>query len=334
MEIIKKGSSGNKVADIQTRLSRLGYSSGSEGADGVFGELTEQAVKNFQQDRGLFVDGKVSEVTWKELTEATYTLGERSLYLRAPFFRGEDVRKLQVWLNTLGFSVGAVDGVFGPATETAVRQFQKNSGLVSDGIVGFSTLNAFSNLRRILQRKAEVKFPKVCLKPSFISIFKQKKVVIDFESELCKDLALRLGNLLELLGGEPLYTRLSEKFRNLQERVRFANRVKADLFVSFCLNSSGDDKIGGSTTYYFAGRPGKKLGQAVQKELVTLLEREDGGVQGKDLALLKETKMPAIIVSPVYITHPDEEKLLKEEAFRQKIAVAVFDGIKNFLESS
>ena len=50
--------------------------------------------------------------------------------------QGQAVRDLQEALNTLGFSVGAVDGVFGAATERAVRDFQASVGIDVDGIVG------------------------------------------------------------------------------------------------------------------------------------------------------------------------------------------------------
>lgn len=59
--------------------------------------------------------------------------------------RGESVRELQTMLNALGFSVGAVDGVFGNATYLAVRNFQAANGLTVDGIVGPSTWTALDN---------------------------------------------------------------------------------------------------------------------------------------------------------------------------------------------
>ena len=82
MRLIKKGCCGNDVADVQRRLTKLGYDLGLPGPDGVFAGLTEKAVKMFQQDRGLLVDGIVGEDTWQELVEATYGVGDRDLYLK------------------------------------------------------------------------------------------------------------------------------------------------------------------------------------------------------------------------------------------------------------
>jgi chitosanase len=68
----------------------------------------------------------------------------RLLMLRTPFMTGDDVRRLQRALIDKGFRAGAdgADGVFGPATDAAVKAFQENCGLVVDGIVGASTRSA------------------------------------------------------------------------------------------------------------------------------------------------------------------------------------------------
>ena len=56
---------------------------------------------------------------------------------------GEDVRKLQQTLNSLGFNL-SVDGQFGPKTQSAVRSYQQKNGLAVDGIVGVNTWNSLS----------------------------------------------------------------------------------------------------------------------------------------------------------------------------------------------
>jgi len=80
-------------------------------------------------------------------------LGDRMLYLRLPYFHGHDVELLQLALNALGFTCGAVDRIFGPFTEHAVREFQRNTGLVPDGIAGADTLRAINALRHVWEGK-------------------------------------------------------------------------------------------------------------------------------------------------------------------------------------
>ncbi len=65
-----------------------------------------------------------------------------------PGSRGDSVRELQSWLKEFGYYTGSVDGIFGPRTHQAVKEFQKNSGLAADGLVGAETMRALDELRR------------------------------------------------------------------------------------------------------------------------------------------------------------------------------------------
>jgi peptidoglycan hydrolase-like protein with peptidoglycan-binding domain/GH24 family phage-related lysozyme (muramidase) len=120
---------GADVRSLQEALRRTGA---AITADGIFGPATDRAVRQFQQARGLVVDGIVGPRTWALLS------GPRLLSLTNPMQTGEDVRQLQHTLQLAGLSL-AVDGVFGPGTRQAVMQFQSWFGLTSDGIVGPKT---------------------------------------------------------------------------------------------------------------------------------------------------------------------------------------------------
>ena len=146
---IREGDRGPAVEDIQRRLLTLGCDLGGTGVDGVFLGATFAAVRAFQRERGLSEDGEVGPVTWSALVDATFTLGDRLLYLRRPYFHGADVRTIQGALNALGFACGEHDGIFGTFTERAVREFQANTGLPADGIVGPDTVRAVASLRHV-----------------------------------------------------------------------------------------------------------------------------------------------------------------------------------------
>lgn len=94
-------------------------------ADGIFGPITEQAVRRFQGNQGIVVDGVVGPVTWTRLF-ITVRRGSK----------GEAVKGIQVRMNLRQSAPIAVDGDFGPVTEQAVREFQLGQGLNTDGIVG------------------------------------------------------------------------------------------------------------------------------------------------------------------------------------------------------
>lgn len=146
---IERGARGPAVEDIQKRLLRLGYELGPSGVDGVFLGQTLEALRAFQHGLALTEDGVVGPESWAALVDATFTLGDRLLYLKYPFFHGADVRTLQGALNVLGFACGSSDGIFGAFTERAVREFQLNTGQPADGIVGSETVRSVMRLRHV-----------------------------------------------------------------------------------------------------------------------------------------------------------------------------------------
>jgi len=144
---IRKGDRGAAVEDVQRRLISLGVDLGPTGVDGVFLGATCAAVRAFQHERDLDEDGEVGPHTWAALVDATFALGDRLLYLRFPYLHGQDVTALQGALSALGFATGAADGIFGSFTERAVRDFQANTAIAVDGVVGPDTVRALEGLR-------------------------------------------------------------------------------------------------------------------------------------------------------------------------------------------
>ena len=133
---LKSGSEGDAVFELQEILVELGY---PLVVDGAFGSETDGAVRWFQGDRALGVDGKVGPNTWAALRAAdppAPPLPPPPVLRRGD--RGAKVRKLQQGLKAQGAAV-EVDGQFGPATEEALRAFQERKGLDVDGKVGPNT---------------------------------------------------------------------------------------------------------------------------------------------------------------------------------------------------
>ncbi len=153
MDTIELESHGPAVEDVQRRLSKLGYDLGDSGISGDFDGATAEAVRKFRQDRGLPEGNSVDAITWAALVDASYSFGDRTLYLKMPYFHGNDVRELQQILNILGFACGPEDSIFGAYTERGVRDFQLNMGIEPDGIVGISTYKALTRLHRSWKEK-------------------------------------------------------------------------------------------------------------------------------------------------------------------------------------
>ncbi len=129
---LRRGARSRAVLYLQYLLITYGYDVAT--ADGIFGVNTQNAVIDFQSDNGLAADGIVGRNTWSALitpyTETpTLRRGSRGLY----------VRYAQQKLTTKLYPLGTPDGVFGSATEQAVREFQAENGLSVDGIIGRNT---------------------------------------------------------------------------------------------------------------------------------------------------------------------------------------------------
>jgi peptidoglycan hydrolase-like protein with peptidoglycan-binding domain len=127
--LLKKGSTGEAVRQLQQALKDHGYDPGA--IDGQFGSKTESAVKAFQQSHGVTRDGIVGDVTWLNIDEADTsnpTLKKGS--------KGNPVRRAQKRPTLGGYDTGGVDGIFNSSTESAVKHLQSDHGLTADGIVG------------------------------------------------------------------------------------------------------------------------------------------------------------------------------------------------------
>lgn len=136
MTTLRRGDSGTEVRTLQRALNNASFNAGT--VDGIFGSRTEEAVRAFQRANGLQVDGIVGPRTWAALTP--YIEYEDEYLKRGD--RGPYVEMLQLALTRAGFSVGTIDGIFGPRTESALRAFQRANNLQLDGIAGPRTLSA------------------------------------------------------------------------------------------------------------------------------------------------------------------------------------------------
>lgn len=352
MTLIRKGSKGAKVLDIQRRIKLLGYSLGPGEIDGIFGPETENAVKKFQQDRSVSVTGIVDDECWQEMVDAGYFIGERMLYLKEPPFRGDDAKTLQLWLKTLGFFKNNESGIFDKNTYNALIEFQKNMKLNPDGILGGDTLVHLNSLKRIINEKQSSNFP-------LVGDLKKKKgkklkVILDFgelpadtrkeknkydknEMLICSIITDKCRVLLEEEKFEVFATadKSRKNFPGLYSRIKKANKSKGDLLVSMNLNYCSDPKASGSSCYYFKGLKsfstgGKKIAEMIQENLIKKLKITDCRVHGTSYAILKDTSMTSVLIEPGFISNASEAFNLINKDYQDKISLCIFEAIKEY----
>jgi N-acetylmuramoyl-L-alanine amidase len=346
MELIRQGAHGEDVRDVQHRLLGAGLRVEPDELDGSFGVSTTEAVREFQRRRGLPDDGIVGPDTWNQLVEAGYRVGDRTLYLRSPAFRGDDVRELQRMLNALGFDAGKADGIFGPRVATAVREFQRNWGAKSDGIVGHDTVRALQGVRpssggpgRSVVREGETAMRMArSLAGSLIAIdpghgpndlgVEARGLV---ESEVTFDVASALAHEIARRGGRSvLLRRTRDEDPDVSSRAQRANAADADLCVSVHLGGGKIVPSGAVCCHFGSPQTHSPMGARLAEALRTSLADagSDAVVRPLTIAILRETRMPAVQCELAVIENEDEAARVADAAFAPTTAAALADGLE------
>jgi N-acetylmuramoyl-L-alanine amidase len=291
---IAPGDEGEAVRDLQHRLATLGYETAPAEA-GSFGESTATAVRAFQTARGLRVDGICGRQTWSSLVEAGYRLGDRLLYHRTPMLRGDDVLELQQKLNALGFDAGRGDGIFGPHTAEALRDFQRNVGAVPDAICGPESIAALERLSRFAGGSVASVREREALRDGALRLA-GRRVYLAVEPGLDALGDVVAKGLIEL-GAEVLVDGSGEDDSVVAAE---ANRYASDLFLGLRFG----DIAGSCSCDYFASHASRSEGgchvaRCITEELSAVLGCTPAEPAGRAYAVLRETRMPAVVCQPV-----------------------------------
>ncbi|WP_046214374.1 N-acetylmuramoyl-L-alanine amidase family protein [Paenibacillus wulumuqiensis] len=138
-----------------------------------------------------------------------------------------------------------------------------------------------------------------------------------------------------LLQQEPnidfVLTRSDDTYPTLQGRVKTANDLNADLFVSIHGNSTSSAVSPSGTEIYYTRSDSKQFAKVIHDHVVSALGLPDRGIHTKSLHVTRETKMPAVLIEAGYLSSMVDEPLMYTDDFQQKLAQAVVDGMKEYL---
>ena len=216
---------------------------------------------------------------------------------------------------------------------------------IGEGLVNKSSINLRANQNPINSRKRDYNFLQL---PNI----KRNKffVVIDpghggpdpgaigigglRESEVVLDVSKRVKKLLSEKGVMVKMTRNNEVDLDLPPRVSIANRTDADIFVSIHANASRGKKrdINGLETFYYTGWRGKLLAKKIQKQILKVSPGSpDRGVRQGRYYVIKNTRMPAVLVEIGFLTGRLDARRLEKSINRKRIAYAITKGILEYL---
>lgn len=348
MQLLSRGDRGVAVVEIRAMLRQFGLP--VEQNDPVFDAELEHTVRSFQQQRGLISDGIVGPATYRALRDAGWTLGDRmlALMMSAPM-TGDDVVALQERLSELGYDPGRPGGVFDEQTELALRRFQREYGLVSDGLCGPATLRSLRQLgRKVTGGRPHLMREQELLRQAGPRL-RGKRIVIDpghggpdrgvvsagiAEADLMWDLARRLVGRMAATGMDAMLSRQEHTCPSEPERAAFANNAGADLVLSLHTDADRSMYAQGLATFHFGNGTGSTstVGEAlaglIQRELLIRTAMQDCRTQARTWELLRLTRMPAVRVEVGYLSNMGDLRRLMDHVFRDVVAEGIVVAVK------
>jgi N-acetylmuramoyl-L-alanine amidase len=158
-----------------------------------------------------------------------------------------------------------------------------------------------------------------------------------YEKHLTLPISLRLGRILQQMGYSVVYTRTEDIDLDLEPRVRLAERVRAEVFVSIHANAleARSSNVSGIETYHARGAAvSRQLASMVHEQILSGTGALDRGVRGAGFYVIKHTSMPAILVETGFVTNPREAANLSNPAYQERMAASIARGIDQFIKSS
>ena len=254
--------------------------------------------------------------------------------------RGDDVAALQSRLTEMGFNSGRVDGIFGEATENAVKEFQKSVGVKVDGKCGPATIIALLRLTKIVSGGAPSALRESAVQKNRGPALANKVIVIDpasapHESEIVFDIAQRIEGRLLALGASVFLTRGAHNNPNESDRIAFTNEREADLLISLHVDTNTSTSARGVATFFYGNDlhgvhsiVGERFASLVQRELCARTDFLNCRTHAKTWDSLRLTKAPAVRVDLGYASNSGDAERLARPDFRDTVAESFIIAIQ------
>ena len=310
---LQLGKSSNDIKEFKHKLNTIGFGGILETS--YFGDFTNKRVKEFQEHYNLKPHGIVDKVTLSKLNYAF----NNSYYKGKSDSEIIEVKKL---LNNLGYSGIIESDYFGEYTEGKVKEFQKDYGLKVTGVVDPSTYKELKN-----------SVVKLFIDPGHGGHdsgatgygLKEKDIVLDISLRLANELTNSYYGIMVNL------SRTVDKFIELERRSERANQLGSDYFLS--VHSNAYMGLGKGFETFIHDRDitleDKERQEDIHNYLVKRIDAVDRGKQDANFNVLRNSDMPSILIEYLFIDNKEENDLLRQSSYRQKLAQWTAEAIGN-----
>jgi len=152
----------------------------------------------------------------------------------------------------------------------------------------------------------------------------------NLEKDLCLQMCLSLQRELEQRGARVIMTRDTDVFVSLEGRCIIANNASADLFISIHLNSTPTRNSASGTETYWHTPQSQRLARALHRRVVGSFKGEDRGIRNRAFYVIRNTQMPSVLLEVGFINHKNDEALLAQSAFQNRLAESLTMGVLDF----
>ena len=286
-------------------------------------------------------------MTLRSIEEARWKLGDRSLsYNPQKMIRGDDVATLQTRLIEMGFNCGRADGVFGPRTESSVKEFQKSVGEKSDGVCGPATVMSLVRLTKTVSGGSPATLRDNAHRAVRGPALANKVIVLDpssdaLDGEIAFDIAQRLEGRLIALGVTVFISRSAAKVPSDSERIDLANKATADLVISLHTDNYKNESAHGVATYYYGSDlhgihsvVGERFAALVQREITARTDLLNCRTHAKTWDILRLTKAPTVRLDLGYLSNPGDVARLADPQFRETVVESLMIAIQRLYLSA
>jgi N-acetylmuramoyl-L-alanine amidase len=150
-----------------------------------------------------------------------------------------------------------------------------------------------------------------------------------YEKHLALDTSVRLEKHLKRMGYRTVMTRRGDYFLTLPQRCQIANRYRNAIFVSVHFNYTWKQDVSGLETFYFNSE-GQKIANHVQNRMIRYTRSVDRNEKFSRFYVIRNTKMPSILVEGGFVSNEAERNRMKSGRFREALARAIADGIQRY----